>query len=53
MKKRMIPMGLLFIIILLMCAALFLNGNYVVYTFSYIFSFTFLFCYAVFSATTI
>lgn len=53
MKKRMIPMGLLFIMILLMCAALFLNGNYVVYILSYIFSFTFLFCYAVFSATTI
>lgn len=53
MKKRMIPMGLLFIMILLMCAALFWNGNYVVYILSYVFSFTSLFCYAVFSATTI
>lgn len=53
MKKRIFPMGLLLMIVFLMCTVLFWNGNYVVYILSYVFSFTFLFCYAIFSATTI
>lgn len=53
MKKRIFPMGLLSIIVFLMCVVLFLNGNYVVYILTYVFGFTFLFCYAVFSPSVI
>ena len=43
----------LILIAFLMSVVLFLNGNYVVYILSYVFCFTFLFCHAVFSASTI
>lgn len=51
MKKRNFSIGLLFIIIFLTCAVLFLKGNYVVYLISYVFSFAFLFCYTIFSSS--
>ncbi len=44
---------LTFVIILLACTALFFCGNYVVFILAYVFSFVFLLCYAVFSASTI
>lgn len=53
MKKNIFPVGLLILIAFLMSVVLFLNGNYVVYILSYVFCFTFLFCHAVFSASTI
>ena len=42
-----------FVIILLACTALFFSGDYVVYILAYIFSFIFLLCYTVFTASTI
>lgn len=53
MKKRVFTMGLLLLIVFLMCAVLFLYGNYIVYILSYVFCFAFLLCYAAFSASGI
>lgn len=53
MKRRILPMGVLLGIIVLIGVALYWNGNYVVYMLTYIFSFLFLLCYAIFAASTI
>lgn len=53
MKKYNFSMGLLWVVVALLCAALYWNGNDIVYMLSYIFSFAFLFCYTIFSASTI
>lgn len=53
MKRRILPAGLLLIIVVLIGAALYGNGNYVVYMLTYIFSFVFLLCFAVFAASTV
>lgn len=53
MKHRILPMGLLLAIIILICTALYWNGDYVVYMLTYIFAFVFLLCYAAFAASTI
>lgn len=52
MKRKLFTI-LTFAIVLLACAALFWGGNYVVFILAYVFSFVFLLCYAVFSASTI
>lgn len=49
MNRRLFPTGLLLLTVLLAGAALYWNGNYVVYLLTYIFSFVFLLCRAVFS----
>lgn len=53
MKRRILPMGLLLALIALICAALYGNGDYVVFMLTYIFSFAFLLCYALFTASAI
>lgn len=53
MKQRIFPSGLLLAIIVLVNAALYWNGNYVVYILTYAFSFVFLLCYTIFSASAI
>lgn len=53
MKHRILPMSLLLAIIVLICTALYWNGDYVVYMLTYIFAFVFLLCYAAFAASTI
>lgn len=53
MKRRILPMGLLLASIVLIGAALYWNGNYVVYMLTYIFSFLFLLCSAIFAASAI
>lgn len=53
MKKRILPMGFLLMIIFLMCAVLFRNGNYVVYILSYVFCFILLLCHTVLLAADI
>ena len=53
MKRRILPAGLLLIIVVLIGAVLYGNGNYVVYMLTYIFSFVFLLCFAVFAASTV
>lgn len=52
MKQKFFS-AFLFGIILLACIALFFGGNYVVYLLAYVFSFVFLLCYTVFSASRI
>lgn len=52
MKKKILTI-FTFLIVLSACAALFWSGNYVVFILAYVFSFVFLLCYAVFSASTI
>ena len=51
--KRKLFILLTFLIIFLACAALFLSSSYVVFILAYVFSFIFLFCYTIFSASTI
>lgn len=52
MKQKFFSVGAL-AVILLACAALLFSGNYVVYLLAYIFSFVFLLCFTVFSASTL
>ena len=52
MSQKIFTIITLFILFLC-CAALFLSGDYVVFILAYIFSFAFLFCYVVFSVSTI
>ncbi len=53
MKRRVLPAGLLLIIVILIGVALYGSGNDIVYMFSYIFSFVFLLCLTVFAASTV
>lgn len=53
MKKRNFSIVLLLLIVFLMCAALYWNGNYVVYILMYILGFGFLLCHTVFSSSVI
>lgn len=53
MKKYIFSIGLLLAIVAFICAALYWSGNDIVYMFAYIFSFAFLSCYTIFSASTI
>lgn len=53
MKRRVLPAGLLLIIVVLIGAALYGNGDYIVYMLTYIFSFVFLFCLTVFAASAV
>lgn len=52
MTKKFLSM-LMSAIIFLACIALFWSGNYVIYIVAYVFSFIFLLCYTVFSASNI
>lgn len=52
MKQKLFP-AFTWGIILLACIVLYLGGNYVVYILAYVFSFVFLLCYTVFSASRI
>lgn len=53
MNRRILPSYLLLTIIILACAALYWNGAYVVYILTYVFSFAFLLCCAVFTASAV
>lgn len=53
MKRRILPLGLLWAITVLTGAALYWGGNYIVYMLTYIFSFVFLLCYTIFTASPI
>lgn len=53
MKRRVLPAGVLLIIVILIGATLYRNGNYIVYMLTYIFSFVFLLCLTVFAASTV
>lgn len=53
MKRRIFPAGLLLAITVLFCAALYWNGDYVVYMLTYIFSFAFLLCYTILTCSAI
>lgn len=53
MKRRVLPAGVLLIIVVLAGAVLYENGNYIVYILTYIFSFVFLLCLTVFAASAI
>lgn len=45
MRKKFFTVGLFLIIIMLICAVLYLNGDYIVYILSYVFCFAFFLCY--------
>ena len=52
MKQCILPTGLLLVIAALIGAALYWNGNYVVYILTYVFSFVLLLCHTGFSASS-
>lgn len=53
MKQRIFWIGLLLVVTALFCAALYWNGDYIIYILTYAFAFAFLLCYTIFDTSGI